>query len=89
MFGAERALVRERMDTTHNGAYLSTMETERMDRRELQEFRSYYNGSRVHQSLNGSTPEEMADKPRPGYATLGSFGWREHCRGLFQTPMAA
>ncbi|MEO8159116.1 MAG: integrase core domain-containing protein [Betaproteobacteria bacterium] len=57
--------------------------------RKLQEFRGYYNGSRVHQSLGGSTPEEKAGTPRPGYAALGSFGWREHCRGLFQTPIAA
>ncbi len=57
--------------------------------RKLQEFRGYYNGSRVHQSLGGHTPEDRAGKPRPGCATLGSFGWREHCRGLFQTPIAA
>ena len=57
--------------------------------RKLQEFRVYYNGSRVHQSLSGSTPEEQAGKPRPGCATLDSYGWREHCRGLFQTPIAA
>ncbi len=55
----------------------------------LQEFGGYYNGSRVHQSLGGSTPEEIAGTPRRGYATLGLFGWLEHCRGLFQTPIAA
>jgi transposase InsO family protein len=57
--------------------------------RKLVEFRSYYNGSRVHQSLGGSTPEEQAGKPRPGCATLDSYGWQQHCRGLFQTPIAA
>ena len=57
--------------------------------RKLQEFSGYYNGSRVHQSLAGNTPEEQAGKPRPGCGTLDSFGWREHCRGLFQTPIAA
>jgi hypothetical protein len=28
-------------------------------------------------------------KPRPACATLDLHGWREHCRGLFQTPIAA
>ena len=57
--------------------------------RKLQTVGRYYNGSRVHQSLGGSTPEEVAGQPRPGCATLDSFGWREHCRGLFQTPIPA
>ena len=57
--------------------------------RKLAEFSVYYNRIRVHQSLSGSTPEEQAGKPRPGLATLDSYGWREHCRGLFQTPIAA
>ena len=56
--------------------------------RKLQEFCDYYNGSRVHQSLSGSTPAEQAGKPRQTCATLDGFGWREHCRGLFQTPIA-
>jgi putative transposase len=57
--------------------------------RKLQEFRGYYNGSRVHQALGGNTPEEKAGTPRRGYAALSLFGWLEHCRGLFQTPIAA
>jgi transposase InsO family protein len=56
--------------------------------RKLQEFRGYYNGSRVHQSLSGITPEEQAGKPRQTCAALDRFGWREHCRGLYQTPIA-
>jgi transposase InsO family protein len=57
--------------------------------RKLGAFGLYYNESRVHQSLSGSTPEEQAGKSRPGCATLDSFGWREHCRGLFQTAITA
>jgi len=56
--------------------------------RKLHAFRGYYNGSRVHQSLSGITPAERAGKPRQTCAALGRFGWREHCRGLFQTPIA-
>jgi putative transposase len=57
--------------------------------RKLQEFRGYYNGSRVHQSLGGSTPDEKAGTPCPGCAALDSHRWRAHCRGRFQTPIAA
>jgi hypothetical protein len=37
----------------------------------------------------GSTLAEQTGKPRPGRATLDSYGWREHCCGLFQTPITA
>jgi len=57
--------------------------------RKLQEFRGYYNRSRVHQSLDGNTPNEKAGKPRPASATLTCYGWQRHCNGLFQTPIAA
>src|SRR6266849_6442032 len=58
-------------------------------RRKLEAFRTYYNGSRVHQSLGGGTPEEHSGKPPPARAALDSYGWRQHCHGLFQTPIAA
>jgi putative transposase len=48
-----------------------------------------YNRSRVHQSPNGSTPEAQSGKPRPVCATLASCSWQQHCRGPFQTPIAA
>jgi putative transposase len=56
--------------------------------RKLQEFGGYYNDSRVHQSLSGITPAERAGKPRQTCTAFDRFGWREHCRGLFQTPIA-
>jgi transposase InsO family protein len=57
--------------------------------RKLQAFSLYYNRSRVHQSLIGSTPEEQSGKPRPVCAKLDSYEWQQHCRGLFQTPISA
>jgi hypothetical protein len=57
-------------------------------KRKLEEFIIYY-GSRVHQSLGGRTPEEHSGKPVPRRATLDSYGWQQHCRGLFQIPVAA
>jgi integration host factor subunit beta len=56
--------------------------------RKLREFGGYYNGPRVHQSLGGSTPQEQTGEQRQTCAALDSFAWREHCRGVFQTPIA-
>ena len=53
----------------------------------LSEFRDYYNLHRSHAGLDGKTPEGP-----PGVnvcATLKSYRWRGHCRGLFHTPIAA
>src|SRR5438309_7937805 len=50
--------------------------------RKLEEFRNYYNESRVHQSLRGSTPGERSGKPPPAHAVLDRHAWRHHCRGL-------
>lgn len=57
--------------------------------RKLEEFKIYYNSNRVHQSLRGVTPTERSGKPRCAVATFDSFGWKTHCRSLFQTPVAA
>jgi Integrase core domain len=57
--------------------------------RKLEEFRSYYNDNRVHQSLNGRTPGERSGQPPPTHAVLDRYAWRHHCRGLFQMPIAA
>jgi putative transposase len=53
------------------------------------EFRIYYNGNRVHQSLGGSTPGERSGETPPAHAVLDHYAWRYHCRGLFQMPIAA
>jgi putative transposase len=55
----------------------------------LGEFRDYYNEDRVHRSLDGSTPAQRAGASSPAYAPLDHHAWRQHCRGLFQTPIAA
>ena len=57
--------------------------------RKLEEFRIYYNGHRIHQSLSGRTPEERSGQPPPAHAVLDQYAWRHHCRGLFQMPIAA
>ena len=54
----------------------------------LTDFQHYYNGHRTHAGLEGRLPEP----PAGGAASptgLGSYRWRRHCRGLYQTPIAA
>ena len=55
----------------------------------LGEFQDYYNAQRVHQALNLKTPDEAAGKGALSLAELGNSVWLSHCRGLFQTPIAA
>ena len=49
-------------------------------------FRDYYNGYRGHAGLKGETPVAMSESRG---ASLKSYRWRQHCRGLYQTPMTA
>ena len=52
----------------------------------LRAFQDYFNGHRVHSGLEGRLPE-----PDVSAATLdfASYRWQRHCRGLYQTPIAA
>ncbi|TME20929.1 MAG: transposase family protein [Chloroflexi bacterium] len=54
----------------------------------LLDFQRYFNGHRTHAGLGGLTPE-----PRTGEdsapASVSEYRWRPHCRGLYQTPIAA
>ena len=57
--------------------------------RKLELFRRYYNSLRVHQGLDGDTPDEKADSPGLHRARLERYAWRSHCHGLFELPIAA
>jgi putative transposase len=52
----------------------------------LLDFKTYYNHHRTHQSREGRTPHTPPSQP---IANLSSFHWQPHCRGLYQTPVAA
>jgi putative transposase len=54
----------------------------------LLDFQRYYNGHRTHSGLAGRTPDPG---PPSGctQVTVSSYRWQVHCRGLYQTPMAA
>jgi len=47
------------------------------------------NGYRVHRSLDGVTPAQRAGAPSPVSAKLASYTWKQYCRGLYLTPVAA
>jgi putative transposase len=55
----------------------------------LDEFQQYYNTSRTHYSLDGQTPEEKAGISSAEIIPLDDYRSQNHCRGLFQTPLAA
>ncbi len=51
----------------------------------LSQFKDFYNTERTHASLDGRPP---IDTPRP-QARFSHYEWEAHCRGLYQTPVAA
>jgi transposase InsO family protein len=57
--------------------------------RKLGKFRAYYNGVRVHRSLDGTTPESRAGNSSSSKASLAHYAWKRHCNGLFETPVVA
>ena len=54
----------------------------------LLDFQYYYNGYRTHAGLGGRLPEAIVDGPA-SRIDLASYRWLKHCRGLYQTPIAA
>jgi putative transposase len=57
--------------------------------RKLDEFKEYYNAARVHRGIAGITRAKRAGTPCPAPGTLANYGWHQHCRGMFQIPIAA
>ncbi|OFZ44300.1 MAG: hypothetical protein A2504_00240 [Bdellovibrionales bacterium RIFOXYD12_FULL_39_22] len=56
--------------------------------RKLEDFKKYYNTSRIHASLKTS-PGVVASESTLTVVDIKNFRWKKHCRGLFQTPIAA
>jgi putative transposase len=54
----------------------------------LCEYRDYYNAHRVHRSLEVITPAQCASALSFVPAALDRYLWKQHCRGIFQTPVA-
>jgi hypothetical protein len=56
--------------------------------RKLDSFKDYYNDYRVH-SATARTPHENSENMPSKRLDVNRFGWKMHCKGLFQTPIAA
>jgi hypothetical protein len=54
----------------------------------LLEFQRYYDLHRAHAGLDGSSPEAIPAEVA-ARASLRSYRWQPHCRGLHHTPIAA
>jgi putative transposase len=52
----------------------------------LLDFQHYYNEHRTHAGREGHPPVPGSDRSR---ANLSCYRWQKHCRGLYQTPIAA
>lgn len=57
--------------------------------RKLADFGVYYNEHRVHSSLENVTPAIRAGDRKPSDLDLNRHRWQSHCKGLYQTPIAA
>ena len=53
----------------------------------LRNFQHYFNSHRTHAGLEGRVPEPGNDECAS--ISFASYRWRKHCRGLYQTPIAA
>jgi transposase InsO family protein len=72
---------REYLDRT---LFWTTVDLER----KLIDFQHYYNRHRTHAGLEGRLPEPSMDGS-PSPIPFDSYTWRSHCRGLYQTAIAA
>jgi transposase InsO family protein len=52
----------------------------------LLDFKTYFNHHRTHSAGAGRPPEDASPPP---VANLQSYRWKSHCRGLYETPIAA
>ena len=75
----ESALRREYLDQT---LFWTTADLEQ----KLRLFQEYFNRQRVHSGLGGRLPDPEAARTPIDFA---SYHWQHHCRGLYQTPIAA
>ncbi len=57
--------------------------------RKLGEFKDYYNNYRAHSALSGQSPDSYSQQPTKTLAEINGYAWRQHCRGLFHTPIPA
>ena len=52
----------------------------------LRDYKGYYNQHRCDSSREGVTPEDSGSAE---IVDINNYRWKNHCRGLFQLPVAA
>ena len=57
--------------------------------RKLGEFKDYYNNHRTHSAHFGHSPAKFSQQANEAFVNINDYGWQQHCRGLFQTPIPA
>ena len=55
----------------------------------LDDFKQYYNAQRHHMGISYHTPANKADNIKKPVVDIKRFRWKQHCRGLFDLPVAA
>jgi len=55
--------------------------------RKLGEFKDYYNNHRTHAALSGLSPAKFGQQANQACVNINDYGWQQHCRGLFHTPI--
>jgi len=81
----ERLIGTARREFLDHILFWNTLDLER----KLGDFQHYYNHERVHASLGGATPAQVAGESVTSRAKIDDFRWQSHCRGLVQLPLAA
>ncbi len=57
--------------------------------RKLDDFKAYYNNHRTHEALSGQSPARYGQLVEQKLVEINNYRWKNHCRGLFQTPIPA
>jgi putative transposase len=57
--------------------------------RKLDEYKVYFNQSRIHYSLDGRFPDQMKGKTKPKIVDPNKYQWKKYCHGLYSIPIAA
>ena len=52
-------------------------------------YKEYYNSDRVHRAHDGVPPNEKNLGAGRKVPRMDDYRWEEHCRGLYQLPVAA
>ena len=55
----------------------------------LDGYQEYFNEGRVHYSLKGVPPNQLAYKLKPAAIDPEKYGWKKYCGGLYSVPIAA